>query len=384
MKIALVGAYPSDPARLEGGVHAVITYLIEGILREVDAEIHVVTGVSPGKDTSVRRADGIWVHPVAWSRFKRLTFHRRDVVRMQEVLRGIQPDVVHGQGPPAPYAATTLGSEFPHVVTWHGVLFREAAVVPGLSARLVYALDIMFERYCWRRMREVVAISPYVEREYHSMTEARFHLIENPIADRFFGIKGEGEPNVILCAARLIPRKDILMLLRAVALLRQDRPDVQLHVAGETGSEPDYAARCFDYVAKEGLEGTVRFLGQLTEDEILAEYGRCAVVALSSRQETAPMAVEQAMAASRVVVSTPAGGAPWLVQHGVTGLLVPFGDAGRMAMALRRLLDDASLRQWMGERGHEQAQARFHSTVVARRTVGLYRQLMKRGRGMSR
>ena len=87
------------------------------------------------------------------------------------------------------------------------------------------------------------------------------------------------------------------------------------------------------------------------------------------------MAVEQAMAAGRAVVTTPAGGAPWLVEHGVTGLVTPFGDAERMAMALGRLLDDAPLRQWMGEQGRQQAWGRFHSSAVARQTLEVYRRV---------
>lgn len=90
------------------------------------------------------------------------------------------------------------------------------------------------------------------------------------------------------------------------------------------------------------------------------------------------MTVKQALAAGRPVVATPAGGVPWLVQNGVTGLVVPFRDPERMAMAFRRLLDDAELRRWMGERGRAEARGRFHASVVARRTLGVYRLLLGR------
>lgn len=377
MRIALVGAYPSDPNTIEGGVHSVLTYLVEGLRQEAGVEVHVVTGVSPGKDAQPRKVGDVYVHPVRWSRFKRLTFARRDVRKMRAMLREIQPDVVHGHGPPAPYAMAAFTSGLPNVVTWHGVMFREAAVVPGVRAKLVYALDILHERYCWSRMRNVIAISPYVVREYGHRSRARFFLVENPIADRYFRVEGEGDANTILCAARLIPRKDILTLLRAFALLREMRPGVRLRIAGEMSSEPAYTRRCLEFAAQAGLEGEVEFLGQLTEDEILEEYRRAAVVVLASRQETAPMTVEQALAAGRPVVATPAGGVPWLVQNGVTGLVVPFGDAARMALALRRLLDDAPLRRWMGERGRAQALERFHASVVARKTLEVYREVAR-------
>ena len=380
MRVAILGTYPADPNRIEGGLHSVICYLVEGLRREApDVEVHVVTGFSPGEGTETRQVDGVWVHPFTWSRFKRLTLYQRDVTRIRRLVEEVGPDLVHAQAPSAAYAMAAMASGRPYVVTWHGVMFREAAVVPGLRAKAVYALEVLYERFCWRRFREVIAISPYVEREYRGMTRARFHLIENPIADRFFALQGEGEPDRILCAARLIPRKDILTLLQAFALLLRDRPAAQLRIAGEMASEPAYAAQCLEFVRQHGLEGAVHFLGQLSEDEVLEEYQRCSLVALSSLQETAPMTVKQALAAGRPVVATPAGGVPWLVQDGVTGFVVPFRDPERMAMAFRRLLDDAELRRWMGERGRAQARERFHASAVARKTLEVYRRLLGEG-----
>lgn len=377
MRVAILGTYPADPNRIEGGLHSVICYLVEGLRREApDAELHVVAGFSPGEVPGPRQVDGVWVHPFTWSRFKRVTLYQRDVARIRRLVEEIAPDLVHAQAPSAAYAVAAMASGRPYVVTWHGVMFREAAVVPGLRAKAVYALEVLYERYCWRRLKEVIAISPYVEQEYRRMTRARFHLVENPISDRFFAFQGEGEPDRILCAARIIPRKDILTLLQAFALLVRERPGAQLRIAGEMASEPAYAAQCLEFVRRHGLEGSVHFLGQLSEDEVLEEYGRCSLVALSSLQETAPMTVKQALAAGRPVVATPAGGVPWLVQNGVTGFVVPFRDPERMAMAFRRLLDHTGLRHWMGERGRAEAQGRFHASVVARRTLDVYRTIL--------
>jgi len=63
----------------------------------------------------------------------------------------------------------------------------------------------------------------------------------------------------------------------------------------------------------------------------------------------------------------------------VTGFVVPFRDPEQMAMAFRRLLDDAELRRWMGERGRAQARERFHASAVARKTLEVYRRLLGEG-----
>jgi glycosyltransferase involved in cell wall biosynthesis len=68
------------------------------------------------------------------------------------------------------------------------------------------------------------------------------------------------------------------------------------------------------------------------------------------------------------VIGTRAGGVPELIDEGKTGLLVPPGDSGALAAAIRRLLDDPALRERMGKRARERAQERF---TVARHVASV-------------
>jgi glycosyltransferase involved in cell wall biosynthesis len=65
------------------------------------------------------------------------------------------------------------------------------------------------------------------------------------------------------------------------------------------------------------------------------------------------------------VVASSVGGIPELIDQGVTGLLVPPGDATALAETLRGLLDDPVLRERMGQKARETAWARFSHTRVA-------------------
>jgi glycosyltransferase involved in cell wall biosynthesis len=67
------------------------------------------------------------------------------------------------------------------------------------------------------------------------------------------------------------------------------------------------------------------------------------------------------------------------VEPGVTGLLVPIGDAGALAAAVARLADDPELRERFGRAGRARAVERFDLGVVVEKTRRLYRGLLARG-----
>jgi glycosyltransferase involved in cell wall biosynthesis len=309
-------------------------------------------------------------------RLGRITFHVRDRANMGRTLRSIAPDVVHAQGMGL-YAASAADSPYPHVVTMHGIFSREASFAQGLSSRLRGFLDSVFERYCVCRVKNLIVISPYVERELARIGgfKGRIFHIENPVAEAYFGVNGEGEEGAILYVGRVIPRKDLLALLRALVVVRREIPQAQLRVAGETESSPAYVEACQEFIEQQTLGNAVRFLGSLPKDEMVNEYARCSVLALPSKQETAPVVVAEAMAAARAVVATRVCGIPDMVEDGQSGLLVDYGDVDGLADALVRVLRDRELRTVMGRHGRILAGQRFGVGAVARKTWQVYQRV---------
>lgn len=84
-------------------------------------------------------------------------------------------------------------------------------------------------------------------------------------------------------------------------------------------------------------------------------YERAAVVACPSRREGYGVVAREAMAYGRPVVASAVGGLLDAVEHGVTGLLVPPGDARALRRALERLLADGELRRRLGQAARERA-----------------------------
>lgn len=373
MRVAMLGQYPLDESRIVGGPEGVIVPLLQGLARFDDLDIHVVTCQPRVEERFGQTASGWPLYIHRRRRLGRITFHIRDRTNMGRTLRRLAPDVVHSQGCGL-YAATATDSPYPHVVTVHGIFSREAGFARGLPSRLRGFMDSAFERYCVRRVKNLIAISPYVQRELARIGgfKGKIFHVENPVDDAYFGVNAEGEEGTILYVGRVIPRKDLLTLLRALVIVRREIPRVQLRVAGETESSPAYVETCQRFVAQQALGKTVRFLGSLPKAEMVKEYARCCVLALSSKQETAPVVVAEAMASARAVIATRVCGVPDMVEEGLSGLLVDYGDVDGMADALVRVLRDRELRTVMGRHGRVLAAQRFGLDVVARQTWQVY------------
>ena len=88
-------------------------------------------------------------------------------------------------------------------------------------------------------------------------------------------------------------------------------------------------------------------------------YQRAALLVMPSFYESFGIACLEAMAFGLPVVATRVGGLPEVIEDGVTGLLVPPGDADALAQAMIRLLSDADLRRRMGQAGRERVLKEF-------------------------
>ena len=89
-----------------------------------------------------------------------------------------------------------------------------------------------------------------------------------------------------------------------------------------------------------------------------------------------PHSLIEAFASGLPVVTTPAGGIPYVVEDGRNGLFVPVDDAEAMAAAVLRILDDAELAGELIAEGAADVEARYSWTAARRRWASLYRELV--------
>ena len=375
MRLALLTFYPDDPRMIPGGIRMVSYNLAQGLKAYPDLDLHIVHCHSDMDRDRVVEDGGTTIHYLALPRQRIIPNLVTGVRRVRETLAEIKPDLVHAHVAHFAYAGVRAG--YPTIYTIHGVLARERAIYRGtLFDRLRYGLLGWYEARALRRVDRLVAISSYVLDEYAQVRADSWLRIDNPVPREFFSVADRAEAGRILYAGSITEIKDLLMLLRAVERLVPLYPGVKLRLAGRATSEI-YERQVRGYVKTHGLEEQVEFLGLLSREELLEEYSRCALLALSSVQENAPMAVIEAMAAGKPVVATRVGGVPDLVSEGETGYLVPAGDDLTMAERLAELLGNTALCKRLGQQARVVAQGRFGADRVAQAYYALYQRVLE-------
>jgi len=188
-----------------------------------------------------------------------------------------------------------------------------------------------------------------------------------------YGIEPDGEPRPyegsvprLLCVGRLIPIKGHIVLLRAFAEARRRIPGLELQIAGRGPLEPALRA-----LAKElDIEDAVHFLGYVAP--VQKAIADAAVVVVPSMGEGFGMVALEAMERARPVIAAEIGGLGELVQDGVTGLLVPPGEADPLVSAIVRLAGDLPRAREMGAAGRRRALEHFLQARCTDRTELLY------------
>ncbi len=196
-------------------------------------------------------------------------------------------------------------------------------------------------------------------------------LHEVPCQARTRARSPEAPVPTVVTLARLHPAKGLGVLLEAVRMVQQRGLDVETLVVGPDSPGHEVLAedlRCLGA----GIPG-VRFLGLLDEPWEVASTGW--VYAQPSFDEPFGMGALEAAAAGLPAVASDVGGLRDVVDDGVTGVLVPPGDALALADALERLLRDADLRARLGAAGQRRVAAQFGPELFVERIAGVYADL---------
>jgi glycosyltransferase involved in cell wall biosynthesis len=174
---------------------------------------------------------------------------------------------------------------------------------------------------------------------------------------------------VMTTASADVALKGLPLLLEAVAKLRTERDGVQLVVVGRPR---DGAARAIE---RFGLDGAVSFVEGEEDESLVRRYAEASVAVVPSLYEGFSLPAVEAMACAVPLVVTTGGALPEVV--GDAALSVPPGDAGALASAIARLLDDSSSGARLGERARQRAISCYSWRRVAEATADQYRAVIE-------
>jgi phosphatidylinositol alpha-1,6-mannosyltransferase len=291
--------------------------------------------------------------------------------------------------PALPLGALGPSLGIPYVVVLHGAEVTVPARLPVLRRLLRHVLmgaagivaaggypAAEAHRLARGRLRQVAVVPPGVDASRFRPLGAQ----ERAAVRQRFGLPVDAL--VVLSVSRLVPRKGMDVLVAAAARLAKGRPGLRVAIAG-TGRD---AARIARLAAAH--RAPVQLLGRVDDDRLPGLYAASDVFAMVCRNRWAGLEQEgfgivflEAAAAGVPQVAGRSGGAHEAVEDGVTGLVVERPrQAGAVAAALERLLDDEELRRRMGAAARARAMELFDEGRLAERLAAALCEAAERAR----
>jgi glycosyltransferase involved in cell wall biosynthesis len=301
------------------------------------------------------------------------------------VVRERGADVIHAHwaiptGPAAVHAARRL--ELPSVITMHG---GDVYVNPEQGYDFPtrwYVRPAL--RWTLRHAGALTAITE--DCRQHALRagapDRSVHLVFNGTDLRRFSPAASGNgavdprfgPHMIFACRQLFPRKGIRFLIEAAAQLAPRFPDLKVVIAGDGFERPELLRLAESL----GIADRVTFLGWVPNTDLPPYYRAAAVSVIPSLEEGFGIPAAEAMGCQTPVVASDAGGLPEVVEHGVTGLVVPRGDSSALATAIGALLADPFKRTQMGLAGRERALRLFDWDRTAEQLEQIYAEVTPR------
>lgn len=347
------------PPETNGGVERTLDEIYGRMSRKHRTVIDVVTlaggGLAPREDHN-----GYSIHRAPRLPLERLTGMQIAVSppiwkRGFERARQSRPDVIHAHTLffHSSLVAASLARllRIPLVLTVH---LGSAGALPQPQQAAVGLYERTVGRSLLSSARRIICVSNDVATHVASIgaSSDRITVIPNGVDTQRFrpADRASTARPVVVCVGRLIANKGQQHLLEAAEHLKCEGFSFELRFAGDGPQRQ----RLQEDAERRGLQGMVRFLGERHDiSDILREAD---IFVRPSLTEGMSLAVLEAMATGLPPVVTAVSGSRELVEHGVSGLIVPPADSRAIAEALRTLFSDASLGPRLGGAARERAQ----------------------------
>jgi glycosyltransferase involved in cell wall biosynthesis len=309
----------------------------------------------------------------------------RNVLGYRRFLNEVRPDLIHVQHPLERCAYVRRvqrleGWRIPVVVTAHSLFGEhEGATIYALMAPNLRVAD------------RVIAVSQHIAEQSAKLgvDPARVRVIPSGVdTQRFRPATAQAkaaargrlaiptQAHLVLFVGNLEPRKQVDVLLRAIARVRLGLPEVELLVvgSGESAGTQDQTARLLRLTEELQLTRAVRFVGRLDDEQLLDAYAAADVFALPSSSEAQGIVALEAMACGLPVVASAVGGLPATIVDQESGFLVPYGDVDALAARVADLLGDAVRRGTIGEAARRTVEHRYTWSRAVAATCEVYRE----------
>ena len=323
---------------------------------------------------------GIKVYCVPSGRVRNVVQGGKAVSSLVRLIRDDGIDIVHSHNAKAHlYGGLSAQlARVPGLFHLHGVP-RPSLSPDGLVSSLSVLLPARITVACSSFVSNAFAASWHSNREIrviHNGVVSATPVSTHPPIRAEFGISTTGP--LVVMVTRLEPWKGVHTFLEAASRVLQSQPQAVFMVVGGAlfGLSKEYPLYLRNEAKRLKLDGSVVFTG--FRSDVIRFFQEADIVVHGSLEpDPFPTVLLEAMACRKPVVASDAGGPREIVEHGVTGLLVPPGKPEAQAEAIIHLIKDPSSRIRMGEAGGVRVLERFHVSRMSSQFESLYAELAR-------
>jgi L-malate glycosyltransferase len=364
-------------ADLWAGAEVQLAILLRSLAKIADLEVSAVL-LNAGWLAEELRDAGIKTHIIREAERNPMSIVRE----LSDYFRRERIDILHTHK----YKDNILGAlasihqRIPYRVrTIHGASEPFAESVPALKMSVYEMVDGAVNRWAVDRLLAVsfALKDPLAQRFgvdkvvciHNAVDVSRIRVTRN-LADLRNELGLNQDDFVVGTMGRLVPVKGLEVFLRAARLIKDLRKRAKFIIAGDGPLASQLQTLAHQY----GLAHDVIFLGHRNDGHDV--LGLTDLFVLPSLSEGIPMVLLEALALARPVVASRVGGIPEVVEHEVSGLLVPAGKEDDLARGCLRVMDDAALAQRLGCAGRKRVEKAFSAEVMAENVANVYRTLI--------
>jgi L-malate glycosyltransferase len=373
MKVVIL--YGNPIGEFYGGISTHINYLTKYLSNY--KELHLIL-LSFGEKDSVSKKDNIEYRELKRMKFGKFFYPFEliyDLFRLERSIKKIQPDLIHIQGTSPNFSLFGLYTlkKYPILITLHGYFAREYKIHVGWR-KIIYRLFCTpLEKVALSKIPHIIVLTPQMKNIINTITKSKIYTISNGIDLDYIQTITPHEKKeypTIFFLGYLTKGKGVVDLIKAIQSVKKKFNDVQLFIGG-IGPQ---MSTLKDLVQNLNLKKNVTFLGLLDEKEKFAYMKSIDIFVLPSYWDSFPVALLEAMACGKPIITTDVGGNPFAVSDKINGFLVKPGDWQQIADRIIFLINNKDIYNTMGQESKKRSND-FKWEIIAEQTKEVYTEI---------
>jgi glycosyltransferase involved in cell wall biosynthesis len=305
-------------------------------------------------------------------------------------LKKFKPDVLHTQSYFSAGIMALIASRIfkkPLIGTNHTV-FSEFFQFSPIHSRLVKSIYLKFAYWYYSHCDFLTAPSAWVisDMQSHEKTIKKIpsQVISNPISEEFYVMNNQQKEEAklkfktndytLIYAGRISPEKNIETIIKAIALVKKEIPEVNLLIAGI--GKKSYVNRLKELIFDLNIENRIQFLKLLSHQDLARAYNASKIFIIMSTSETQSMVLMQATACGLPIIAANSKALPEYVKNDF-GVLVPAKDQNKLATEIINLLKNPELEAKMSKKAAIFSQE-FRTAKIADLWENLYSKVIEK------